>query len=650
MRFEQLKRQANVVLHKKLRKSGKVWLVVGTLFFTGGLAIENNMVAVKADVTSEAEGTASNDERGSASSSEQSGDQAAGNPEADASEANDNSAKQDDDPTTPSDTQTNEYFGGSNETIDDSGNVTADIQYQNQTYSVKGQVGTIAPAQNSAGDKIYVNINKQSSGKLPDDTRIELAGPAGFSYNTYDKYGNKMSNGRNGDSVLNVDQSMKDSNGDLYYHLVDEDTWVKQANGVDGGSTNDGSNDYMVYNVVPKDYPYNDANSVTNKILPAADNDGIISGQISVKSINYGRDFTYDYKGKAGETVSASMNGDSEKDFPYAPVVKIKLLSTTIGELPAGATIELAGPAGFVYSLYDKDMSLSDRGLNGGSAWGTDKKMTTESATYYRVSTDEWIKQVSGVIPSDENVDNPKTEYSIDPDIIEPVLADVTVTSNLADQVVTKQHGAIGSTIDVAVPVVKGYTADKQTIQATVNPDRTITPLESVEYTKDESTDDNSNSNGGNHHSNSNHGSHNNVKKINYDYLNQTIATYLDRGPVQLFAISNNKFNPVSERALKPGTSWVTDQMATITGKHYYRVSTNEWVEAKDAYVYEEVSKVLNIEKITPLINDEEKISSSRELGSDTAWKTDRIVYLGDYQNPTVAYRVSTDEFVIKNN
>lgn len=71
---------------------------------------------------------------------------------------------------------------------------------------------------------------------------------------------------------------------------------------------------------------------------------------------------------------------------------------TNITDLPSGSTVSLAGPAGFVYSLYSKDGSTASRGLAGDSSWVTDQQATdADGNVYYRVSTDEWIMQGTGV-------------------------------------------------------------------------------------------------------------------------------------------------------------------------------------------------------------------------------------------------------------
>lgn len=71
---------------------------------------------------------------------------------------------------------------------------------------------------------------------------------------------------------------------------------------------------------------------------------------------------------------------------------------TNITELPAGSTVALDGPAGFVYSLFTSDGTAATRGLAGATSWATDKQATDAAGnTYYRVSTNEWVKAGSGV-------------------------------------------------------------------------------------------------------------------------------------------------------------------------------------------------------------------------------------------------------------
>ncbi|MFC6254673.1 hypothetical protein ACFP1H_08755, partial [Secundilactobacillus hailunensis] len=71
-------------------------------------------------------------------------------------------------------------------------------------------------------------------------------------------------------------------------------------------------------------------------------------------------------------------------------------------------------------------------------------------------------------------VDNPTTtgKVTYTPNT---VTTDVTVPTNEGDQTVPGITGKTGEHVDVTVPVKPGYTADKTTVPATVNPDGTIT-------------------------------------------------------------------------------------------------------------------------------------------------------------------------------
>lgn len=69
-----------------------------------------------------------------------------------------------------------------------------------------------------------------------------------------------------------------------------------------------------------------------------------------------------------------------------------------VTDLSGHHTVDLSGPAGFIYTLFTTDGGRSNRGLAGLSSWYTDKSATDASGnTYYRVSTDEWVQASTGV-------------------------------------------------------------------------------------------------------------------------------------------------------------------------------------------------------------------------------------------------------------
>lgn len=77
---------------------------------------------------------------------------------------------------------------------------------------------------------------------------------------------------------------------------------------------------------------------------------------------------------------------------------KIPNFFTNITQYPEFHTVNLAGPTGFVYAMFNKDGVRSLRGLAGNTAWATDQRATdADGNIYYRVSTDEWIQEGVGV-------------------------------------------------------------------------------------------------------------------------------------------------------------------------------------------------------------------------------------------------------------
>ena len=59
---------------------------------------------------------------------------------------------------------------------------------------------------------------------------------------------------------------------------------------------------------------------------------------------------------------------------------------SNIQELPSGSVVTLAGPSGFVYSLYTSSGSKASRGLAGDTAWVTDKSAKDSSVAHIIVS------------------------------------------------------------------------------------------------------------------------------------------------------------------------------------------------------------------------------------------------------------------------
>lgn len=230
------------------------------------------------------------------------------------------------------------------------------------------------------------------------------------------------------------------------------------------------------------------------------------------------------------------------------------------------------------------------------------------------------------------------------------VTAPVTINSNLGPQTVDDQTGNIGDNIEVEVPQINGYSSDKDTVNAVVNADGTITTDEVVTYTSDKTTDGSDSDDSGNtdnsgstdngsdtNNSGSNSSETNDSQMID---RNQTVATYADKPAVALYDI-NGKL--IEGRHLDTNTDWQSDKVLINDGTMFYRVSTDEWVRADDVYVY--VADNGSVK--TYLDSDKSLIDAygdkvSRSLSAGTDWLFDRYIEI----NNVKYYRVSTNEFV----
>lgn len=112
-----------------------------------------------------------------------------------------------------------------------------------------------------------------------------------------------------------------------------------------------------------------------------------------IKRVNNNTGETY-YRVSTNEWVKASDVSYADKDDNGGNTSGL----TNVTDLPTGSVVSLAGPSGFVYSLYNTNGNVANRGLAGDSGWIADKQATDANGNvYYRVSTDEWIMQGSGV-------------------------------------------------------------------------------------------------------------------------------------------------------------------------------------------------------------------------------------------------------------
>lgn len=383
-----------------------------------------------------------------------------------------------------------------------------------------------------------------------------------------------------------------------------------------------------------------------------------VSGKVNVTTS--AGTFTYDYSGALGSEVSGTIVKDDAGNYKKAPLIKIKIPSIIDVESSSGYSL------GFPIGIFSESADVYK--YNGNNFTKTDDKIAPTNeynkyAKYIGISNGEyyfcldekvpvnWIKEgdlvsinANFVLPTPNNILTGSSEgnyVSLAEDGREvaskdKITADVTIDSSLGNEVAKDVTGKIGDTaVSVNVPEVSGYTADKKTVLATATRDGiTVNPDQKVTYTKNQT-----HSNGGTTSSGE--------TNIGYGYLEQTISTHPNQSAVKLYKFENNSLTEISNRALAPNSNWFTDQMLNFNGKRYYRVATNEWAEASDAYVYEKDSDTYKTTKLTSLVNSKNEPVKNRALAANTNWKVDRVAYLGSYKDPIKAYRVATNEFVI---
>lgn len=113
------------------------------------------------------------------------------------------------------------------------------------------------------------------------------------------------------------------------------------------------------------------------------------------------------------------------------------------------------------------------------------------------------------------------------------------------------------------------------------------------------------------------------------------VRTYLDS--YKFLANSQNK--KITNRALQAGSDWYSDRYAYFNDEKYYRVSTNEWVKADDAFEYDPINKI-----VTTTGNQvfDETGNVVRSLDAGIVLRTDKIATI----NGVKMYRVATNEWI----
>ncbi|WP_334329799.1 BspA family leucine-rich repeat surface protein [Companilactobacillus sp. HBUAS59699] len=243
-----------------------------------------------------------------------------------------------------------------------------------------------------------------------------------------------------------------------------------------------------------------------------------------------------------------------------------------------------------------------------------------------------YLVTISGTIegPDDNEAFNVSTN-----DHIEyrqnPVSGTVTIPSNHKDPVEVEASGEKGTIITIDVPGYPGYTADKETVEVSIDEDGNFSVVDPtgagyVTYTK------NPTNNGG--------GSSTSTPTSEITDVNIDVATFADQPAARLY---DTQGQLITNRALQPNTCWFADKKLTRDGVSYYRVATDEWVKMDDVYVYTANNKFIKTynDSSKDLLNAHQ-VKLGRQLRANSDWVTDIYTYM----NGTKYYRVGSNEFV----
>jgi len=531
---------------------------------------------------------------------------------------------------------------GSNVITSDDGTVSADITYNGVQYSVKGRIGTTVKAMSTdgSGKSVEVSIIDRKSSEVDDSSsnyKVNLLGIYSTSYQVFNSFGKEVK-GEYVDGGKDYSLSQKMTlNDDDYdkknsYYLIGDGKWIKPSF---KGTTISGTDNFTL-----KSNPYfaiNKSNPITYDDSEwdnySMNSDGTVEGTVKKYSYEYKKDIEYNFKGSIGQTVDATLTPEEDTEYDLNPI-KVKIANKPLSKDFGFATISLSGSGKNRYELYLCD-DYSNYFFKEGSEYPGNTaffvpiaKVDRDGDIFYEVTQSEWIKQEDGVELSTDFDYTPEPYIEIVQNQV--ITSSVTFPSNLGEKTVSDITGEVGDNLTVPVPTISGYKADKSTVSAHVNAEGTITTKDSVKYTPIKS----------------NSGSSSNTDRVKPEYLKQTVSTFPDKPNVKLYHLNADSMTADDTRALAPNSDWQSDQRVVVKGDTYYRVATNEWVKASQAYIYTAHPIVVEtkLNGIKKLASAEGNTVTDRALASDTDWYSDRIAYLND--GTTEYYRVATNEFV----
>lgn len=310
------------------------------------------------------------------------------------------------------------------------------------------------------------------------------------------------------------------------------------------------------------------------------------------------------------------------------------------------SNLDMSGVDGYgVTGMFGEDESLQRIKVDGSSVLeGSDLPEITKTSVYTGkwLGDDEKDKSVYDSselmklypAPATGSSENEIT-YTWQKNISKPT--DVTLKTTLGDKIIKNVTGPLDSDIEIDSPEVAGYTAAPAKVKVHIDENGVVTLPNTGDY--DVTYSLKKPSGGSSHHSDSDK----NTNSV--EQLNQTVMTYHNQGNIGLYtmdgqeitnrelypgsdwfsnevvthnnvkyyrvatnelvkaedaliyvdhadtivtkdgapkSLSNEHSQNVSDRKLMSNTAWKTDRYAFFNGTKFYRVATNEWVNAED--------------------------------------------------------------------
>ncbi|WP_119325733.1 SLAP domain-containing protein [Companilactobacillus musae] len=505
-------------------------------------------------------------------------------------------------------------------------------------------------------------IEAKYSTPLTQPLIVNLIDDEGKSINT--KYFENDSNIKTGDIISNVSSVVSDSDIDSNTYAYWKSDLPCTISGPTSSEIIGQNTDPFVNNVINVYYTHKDVDyfKVNYYEATVGKNDVIYTdylrpenGEVTIKNIN---NINLAYRIDSSNTVSLdssyNIGDDSEVYIPVTSKSKYTLKQVSDGKTFESTQTYDAAKASNNYDV--KDIFLGDMSVDPNGEFNldvyvsgiSDGSMVNEqwNGNFDKSKTLE--QNVAELLPNIFQLDDPTftiiykdKDLSVPSNIIykdpngktigKPISIDKTGDTIDLSSLVTdnKPSGADFVNTDNPFSIVK-------------NSDGTI----SVIATMTSSGDNNNNGNSNNGSSTGGGSSSSNDDDENTgstESIDSTISIHPSQSPVIIYDDNGDK----TDLTIPASTDWVTDKKMTLAGKTYYRIATNQWINAEDIYTYSEDPEYVRTysDSYKKIITSRENTITNRALASGSDWASDRYTYFDNQKY----YRVATNEWISAN-